>query len=106
MGTDHGTVPATLGSPAPSANKRGAEPSPSLEVADEDDGAEIGIELEFKRKLSGLRRLPRHARAEALRLARNERSLALKALREKRRNDRLARYLRWRQQLPAPKPLG
>ena len=80
-------------------------PHPHLQELEEDDGA-TAIEMEFRRKVSGLRRLPRHARAQALRAAKDERFLALKALREKRQRDRLARYLLWRQQMSPPRQPG
>jgi hypothetical protein len=79
-------------------------PGPSDEGLDDDGASEI--EAEFRRKLCGLRRLPQHARVAALKAARDERFLALKALRQKRQVARHARYLLWRQQLPAPKPPG
>jgi hypothetical protein len=71
-----------------------------------DEGGAAEIEAEFRRMLSGLRRLPRHARAAAVRTACNHRFLALKALNEKRQRDRHARLLAWRQRLPTPNPSG
>ena len=46
------------------------------------------------------------AAALALRAARDERFLALKALREKRERDGRARHLHWRRQLPVPRQPG
>jgi len=73
-------------SPAHSANE-------SDEPIDEGDAAEFEIESEFRRRLMGARQLPRRERAQARRAAREWRRLALKALREKRMRDRLARYM-------------
>lgn len=59
----------------------------------EDDGtAEAEISAAFRRKLMGLRHLRRDERAQAFRAAREWRFLALKALRDKRANDRRAKY--------------
>jgi hypothetical protein len=82
---DRGTGPATSASPAHSA----------VEIEgpiDEGDAAEIEIENIFKRKIAGARLLPRRERALARREARDWRRLALKALRDKRLNERHARY--------------
>jgi hypothetical protein len=68
---------------------------------DEGDAAEIEIEIMFRRKLMGLRRLPRRERSQALRTAKEWRKLALKALREKRMRDRHARYMRRQQMRPS-----
>lgn len=78
--------------------------SPSLERdADEDFGTEeAGIEAEFRQKLSGLRRLPRHARPLALKAARDARFLALRALKEKRDSLRRARRALRRMQMATP----
>jgi hypothetical protein len=79
---------------------------PSVEggSVDEGDGAEIEIEITFRRKLAGLRRLPRRERVQALLAAREWRSFALNALREKRRIDRHARYMQRRHnQIPTPR---
>jgi hypothetical protein len=78
----------------------------SLAPVDDDDAQVQEIEAMFKRKLSGLRRLPRHARAHALRAAREWRLAALAALREKRARERHAKWVLWRQQLPAPRLPG
>jgi hypothetical protein len=78
---------------------------PSVEggTVDEGDGGEIEIETTFRRKLTGLRRLPRRERLQALLAAREWRSFALNALREKRLTDRHARYMQRRQlRMPAP----
>jgi hypothetical protein len=83
---DRGTGPATSASPAHSAND-------SDGPTDEGDAAEIEIENIFKRKIAGARLLPRRERALARREARDWRRLALKALREKRLNERYARHM-------------
>jgi hypothetical protein len=62
------------------------------------------IDAQFRRRLRGLRRLPRHQRASALRAAREERFMALRALRERRIQARAARSSFLRQQLQAPRP--
>jgi hypothetical protein len=111
---DRGTGPATSVSPAPSAheNDKAIEyrslvesklsateselqllPMPSIELVDEDDAADVDIDTIFKRKLMGLRLLPRRERAQAYRAAKEWRRAALKALGEKRRCDRHARYM-------------
>jgi hypothetical protein len=61
------------------------------EPLDEGDAAEIEIEMIFKRKIAGTRLLPRCERALARRAAREWRRFALKALRERRLNERHAR---------------
>jgi hypothetical protein len=71
-----------------------------------EDGAAAEIDANFRRRLFGLRRLPRHLRAAALRAASDERCLALRGLREKRQRERQARYALWRQQLQSPRPSG
>ncbi len=79
-------------------------PSTDAGWPDEGDGAEREIEIEFRRKLAGLRRLPRHERILALLAARAWRSLALNALREKRAIDRHAPYMQHRHnQMLAPR---
>ena len=67
-----------------------------MEENEEDGAAEAEIEAMFKRRITGLRRLPRYQRAGALRAAREWRMLELKALREKRARDRHAKYMAWR----------
>ncbi|HLH97040.1 MAG TPA: hypothetical protein VKW08_18170 [Xanthobacteraceae bacterium] len=81
-------------------------PDPMLRgiEAIEDDGTHLEIEAEFRRRISGLRRLPRHARAQALRFAREQRFIALAALREKRQRERQGRSEALRQRLPGPGP--
>jgi len=69
--------------------------------APEDDGA-TEIEAEFRRKIAGLRRLPRQQRAAAVRAAREWFLVALSALREKRARDRHARHMLRRQQRRSP----
>jgi hypothetical protein len=78
--------------------------SDGFDPADDSEAAVIEIEAEFRRKLMGLRRLRRRERALALRAAREWRSFALNALRERRLRDRHARYMQRRHnQLPAPR---
>jgi hypothetical protein len=72
---------------------------------DEEDG-EGEIEMMFRARLSALRRLPRHEKAAALRAAREWRTGAMKALREKRAARRLARHRLWQAQQPMPRPTG
>ena len=91
---DRGTGPATSVSPASSASDN---------PLDEDGGAEFEIDAEFRRRLTGLRRLRRRDQPQALRAAREWRRIALKALREKRIRDRHARYMQRRQMRP-PSP--
>ena len=112
---DHGTLPAALASPAPSANEPESETShqqppraparpddldgphrpdvSGLEAlgGDPNDSEAAGIEEEYHRRIAGLRRLPRQVRAAALRAARDTRASALLALRQKRL---LARHTR------------
>jgi hypothetical protein len=65
----------------------------SVELDGEDDGADVDVDTIFKRKLMGLRLLPRRERAQAYRAAKAWRRAALKALREKRQCERHARYM-------------
>jgi hypothetical protein len=113
MENDHGTGPATPESPATSAYEKDRQIRASavgafgsrftpLEPTDGDESADAEIEAQFKYRLVGLRRMPRHQRAAALRATREWRQLALKALREKRERERHARHLLWRSQLPPP----
>jgi len=67
--------------------------SPEPEVV-EGDAEEIEIETVFRRKLAGLRQLPKRERSTARKAARDWRTQALKALREKRANSRCADRLR------------
>jgi hypothetical protein len=122
---DRGTGPATSVSPAHSAPEIDKPPkylpalpsvsppppelrrssSVEMEALDEGDAAELEIEAEFRRKLMGLRRLRHGERAQALRAAREWRSFALNALREKRLRERHSRYLVRRQsRVRAPRP--
>jgi hypothetical protein len=73
---------------------------------DDDDGAELEIEAMFKRRLMALRRLPRHQRPLALRIAKEWRALALKALREKRAIERHANHMARRQSSERPRLSG
>jgi hypothetical protein len=74
-----------------------------FEIAEEDDAANIDIDTIFKRKLMGLRLLPRRERAQAYRAAEEWRRAALKALRKKRLSERHARYM-LRQQMRMATP--
>ena len=69
---------------------------------DEYEGVEADIEATYRRKLAGLRRLPRSQRAYALQAARESRLLDLKSLREKRASVRHARRRLRQLQRPAP----
>jgi hypothetical protein len=116
-GNDRGTGPATLVSPefpaiksdeqperhsdafvrsaptaitTPEPTKDPLPPSGEEEI-EEGAGMERDIEDEFRRRLAGLRRLPRAARPHALQLAREWRQLALNGLRDKRAGARHAR---------------
>jgi hypothetical protein len=82
---------------------RGRAGLPELESLEEDEGAVREIDQLFRRRLAGLRRLPRHQRAQALRAAREWRRQALRALKERRAAERHARHL-LRQQLHKPAP--
>jgi hypothetical protein len=53
-----------------------------------DEEAMLGIDETFRRKLAGIRRLPKHERAAARRAAMDERAMALAALRRKREATR------------------
>jgi hypothetical protein len=76
---------------------------PELEPVADDDAAATEINDLFRRRLTGLRRLPRHDRSHALRAAREWRRLALKALREKRAAERHARHRLRQLQTTAPR---
>jgi hypothetical protein len=98
-------IPSSLRALSPAAieaTRRGL-PFIPFEPVEEGEAETLEIEATFRRRLSGLRRLPRHERSAALRAAREWRLFALKALREKRVRERIARYALWRQSLPAPR---
>jgi hypothetical protein len=115
---DRGNGPATFNSPANQANHKGQPiefntparaahgPPIPFDPVEENDAAAAEIEAMFKWKLIGLRRMPAHQRAHALRAAREWRLQALLALRKKRARDQQARYVHWRQQLPPTGPPG
>src|SRR5262249_7835428 len=63
---------------------RGSEPVIDMESPDDDGAAYTEIDAAYRRRLIGLRRLPRHERIQALRAAREWRAVALMALRQKR----------------------
>lgn len=69
----------------------------------EGEAEEIEINHMFRRRIAGLRRLPKHERPHALKAARNWRGQALKALREQRARDRLAKRIRLQLSRPAPR---
>jgi len=70
------------------------------ELSDEDAGAEAGIEADFRRKIAGLRHMPRHERSHALRAAKEARQLAFKALYDRRAAHRHAKHLLQRLRTP------
>jgi hypothetical protein len=76
---------------------------PELEPLEEDEGAVLEINQLFRRRLAGLRRLPRHQRADALRAARDWRRQSLRALKERRAAERRARHLLRQLLKPAPR---
>ena len=69
-----------------------------MEPLEEDEGAVREITELYRRRLAGLRRMPRYQRAHALRAAREWRRQALRALKEKRASERHARHLLRQQQ--------
>jgi hypothetical protein len=77
-------------------------PAHEFESLADDGAAEAEINAAYRQRLSGLRRMRRHERAQAVRAAREWRFLSLKALRDKRARDRRARYEIWRSQQAAP----
>ena len=82
-----------------------ADPHPAAAPWEElpgQDGEMQGIEEEFRRKIAGLRRLPREAKAHALRAARADREMALRLLRDRRDSARRSRLAR-RRQMPTPR---
>jgi hypothetical protein len=114
MGNSRGTGPATSASPDSLASDTGSRPSrpdtapgeATLDLepdnAGEFEAAEREIEADFRRRIAGLRRMPRRDRPYALRAAREQRQLALIALHERRACDRHARFLRRRLLKPVP----
>jgi hypothetical protein len=118
MGNRCGTGPATSVSPVSPANKKGEAPEnrtpllihrvltktaaekprvccrrPTLSFVDPDEAAEIEIEAVYRRAIAGLRRLPRRERPYAMRVAKDARMFALKALREKRAYKRHGEHM-------------
>jgi hypothetical protein len=77
-------------------------PAPEFDADEEGGAEEIEIDKMYRRKLAGLRHLPRLDRPHARRAAREWRLAALKALHEKRAAERHARRLLRRLQSPAP----
>jgi hypothetical protein len=107
MENSQGSAPATREAPAIPATENYQRPfSPASFDATDHDEADSEIEAAFKWRLIGLRRLPRHQRALALRAAREWRAQALKALKERRAIERSARYRLWQLSRPAPRPSG
>jgi hypothetical protein len=80
----------------------GRMPCASSEDHSYEEFAEISAE--FARKLSGLRRLPRHARASALRAAREWRAASIKVLRDRQAAAHSARKALWRLMAPQNRP--
>jgi hypothetical protein len=98
---DRGTGPATSVSPTPSqANEFEDWPdSDQCYGSHVEDGAESEIEAEYRRRSAGARRMPKRERRQALKQAREWRSAALVALRERRSYRRLSDYLLHRSKL-------
>jgi hypothetical protein len=72
-----------------------------------EDGTESEIEAEYRRRSAGARNLPKSDRRQALKLAQEWRSAAMRALRDQRMYRRLSDYLMRRSKLyghPFPKP--
>lgn len=129
MGSDRGIRPAPPRSPADQASTsersldrptigrarsawhsaaaletaRHAARLPELEPLEEDEGAVLEINQLFRRRLAGLRRLPRHQRTDALRAAREWRRQALRAVKQRRAAERHARHLLRQLLKPAPR---
>lgn len=98
--SDQGAGPATTGPPAPPEANKSEDDSAELERWSlSDDGALLEIIVEFRRRLLGLRFLPRQARAGARREIRLWRRVALKNLRDRRAAERSAVQRRRRQRL-------
>ena len=83
--------------------KHRAAHSPDLELLEADEGAVLEINQLFRRRLAGLRRLPRHQKADALRAAREWRRQALRAIKDRRAAERHARHLLRQLLKPAPR---
>lgn len=77
--------------------------SPELEPLEGDEGTVLEINQLFRRRLAGLRRLPRHQKADALRAARDWRRQALRAIKDRRAAERHARHLLRQLLKPAPR---
>ena len=71
--------------------RRAVRPIEFDELNDETSGAELEIATLYRRKLAGLRYLPRSERPHARRAVREWYRLALRAIREKRATERHAR---------------
>jgi hypothetical protein len=78
--------------------------SASFEPAEDLDSPESEIQDVFRRKIAGVRLLPRHERAQAVRAALEWLWFAMNALREKRAYENHTRHLLWRMQMPRPRP--
>jgi hypothetical protein len=62
---------------------------------EEEDSPEFEVMKMFRRKIAGLRRLPKHQRAQAIRAALEWLSATMKALRDKRAYARHRRHMLW-----------
>jgi hypothetical protein len=92
---DRGTGPATSVSPAPSQANEYEDwlHTDQAEGLYDADGAESEIEAEYRRRSAGARNMSKRDRRQALRLAREWRSAAVKALRDRRSYRRHGDYL-------------
>lgn len=87
---DVGAGPATTEPPSDSA----VHDDGGCDFNEANMGAEIEIEAAYRRKLAGIRMMPRFQRAGARREARDWRRIAFRILREQRRNENFSRKLR------------
>jgi hypothetical protein len=92
---DRGTGPATSVSPALSQVNENEE-SPNVDQTEGsriDEGAdEFEIEVEYRRRRTGARSMPRRERRQAMRAAHEWRKAALASLKEKRLYKRTSEY--------------
>ena len=108
MENDTGAGPATIEPPSDPASEFWAVPA---EAPQDDDGsAMLDIETEFRRRLSGLRRLPKWEKAVAYRRAKECYRQAMAAAREnraaKQRAAQVRQRMRWLQAQPRRSGLG
>jgi len=87
--SDKGAGPATVEPPSAPANQSTDDPAIDR-LTDEGEAAARELKLEFRRKLAGLRWLPRTVRAGARRELYNWLRAALKALQERKAVERRA----------------